>query len=118
MSKRKRYRVKKIRKLNEFRKHGNKSSQGHPAYVFVRKGKTYNCIGITHSGKTRGLRNIELEKNPDPMDDEKAYLHPRVKSDRISNFGPALKNWKFTDNDKIQAEKIINSKTTKKKKGR
>ena len=60
---------------DEFRKK-NKDSNGHPNYIYRKVGNNYEYIGMTHSPITRGIKNIELDKNPNPKDKEKAYLKP------------------------------------------
>lgn len=55
-----------------FRKFRNASLTGHPQYVFGEDGKEYLVIGITSKPDTNGVKNIELENNPQPGNKKKA----------------------------------------------
>ena len=99
----------KVEKKDEFRI--NKKS-GHPTYVYARVGSKFEFIGLTHSEITQGVKNIKLEKNPDPKDKRTAYMRPSAKSDKTKNFKEKKKGWKLSTADKNKAEKIINKKRT------
>jgi hypothetical protein len=105
---------KKIRSKDEFRRLNNIEEKGHPTYIYAKKGKNFECIGITHAEITKGIKNIPLEKNPDPQDAERAFIRPKTSKAPTKKFGRKLEGWKFTENDKRKAKKIID----KKKKGR
>ena len=91
-------------KRSEFRT--NKKT-GHPSYIYAKVGKRYKYIGITHSPITQGVRNIELEKNPNPQESETSYLRPKTKEDKIKNFKEKKKGWKFSEADKPKVKRII-----------
>lgn len=112
---------KKKKLKNEFRKKHDKKGQGHPGYIFEKVGDEFVFLGITHSSTSREVGgktiNIELEKNPNPKDKKKAYIKPAPEKSRTKNFGRELRDWKFSNADKVKVEKIKNS-TNKKKSDR
>lgn len=89
---------------NEFRKH---KPSGHPAYIYEKVGDEFRFIGITHSKISRGVKNIELDVNPDPDDTEKAYLKRKPEIDKTNKFRERKNGWKFSDKDKDKPQKII-----------
>ena len=102
---------------NEFRKLNSMEVRGHPTYIYAKEGNSYNFIGITHAEITSGVKNIPLSKNPEPNNQQKAYLRPCAKKERTKLFGKRLSNWKFADSDKVVVKGIIdNGKQNKSKK--
>ena len=97
----------KIRKTkNEFRKLNSKDGRGHPAYIYAGEGDKYIFLGLTHSEITQGVKNIRLDKNPNPDDARSSYVRPRSERSHISTFGKRLKGWFFGDSDKEKIEKM------------
>ena len=96
--------VRKIRPRNEFRTN-NADKAKHPAYIFAQIGNQYKFIGITHSEITDDMKNIPLEKNPNPCDKRKAYFRPKTKLQNRSTFGSKKKGWKLSENDKKKIPK-------------
>lgn len=90
-------------KKDEFRK--NKQS-GHPAYIYARVGNDYKFIGITHSALTDGVKNIKLEKNPNPKDKKTAYARPKADKSKTNNFKEKETGWKLSKKDKSKLDKI------------
>ena len=70
---------------NEFRRR-RKGGEGHPAHIYRKVGNTYVFIGITHSDVTRGVKNIKLDKNPNPNDKKPAYIKPTPERASTSEF--------------------------------
>ena len=103
-------RNKKEIKKNEIRK--NKKTE-HPAYIYARVGNSYKFIGITHSPITQGVKNIKLDKNPNPKDTSTAYIRPKGQIDKSSNFKSKEKDWKLSKQDKRKVQGVI-SKDKKK----
>lgn len=117
MGRNKKPRNKKTVPKDEFRKIHDKAKAGHPTYIFAKKGKNFDYIGITHDKVTKGMLNIALDKNPSPEDKSKAHLRPYAEKSSQSNFGKTLKNWFFkTEADKKKGKPIIDD--FKKKKGK
>lgn len=108
--------AKKVEKRNEFRRTNLKDGRNHPTYIFAREGNKLRYIGITHSKITKDVENIRLDKNPDPKDNEPAYLRPIVQKAHRASFGAKLKGWFFSDSDleKVEQIKKGNKKDTKK----
>ena len=81
-------------------------------YVYDKKEGRYLYIGLTHSAITQGMRNIELERNPNPNDERKAYARPKTEttSDKLQTRFP---NWQFSEKDRKTVKGII--KNNKKK---
>jgi len=90
-----------------FRKFHSKKTTGHPAYVYDKKNGNYRFIGITTSDNTNGVKNISLDKNPEPNNKEKAYIRPKPMSLPTGTRNDKLKGWKFTDADKKKVQAII-----------
>lgn len=92
-------------KRNEFRKKNTKDGRGHPTYIYARQGNDYSYIGLTHAEITDGVRNIQLDKNPDPKDKRRAYFRPKSQRGHKSSFGKKLKGWRFSERDKEKIKK-------------
>lgn len=90
-------------KKNEFRK--NKQN-GHPAYIYAKVGNDYKFIGITHSEITDGVKNIKLDKNPNPKDKKTAYARSLAEKGKTNEFKAKEKDWKLSKTDKQKLEKI------------
>ena len=93
-------------KRSEFRMNGNKGAKGHPAYIYQKVGDSYKFIGITHSPITQRVRNIKLDKNPNPYDTQDSYARPKPGIGKISRFGKKKKGWKLSKTDKKKMRKI------------
>ena len=90
-------------KKNEFRK--NKQN-GHPAYIYAKVGNDYKFIGITHSEITDGVKNIKLDKNPNPKDKKTAYARTQAEKGKTHEFKAKEKDWKLSKTDKQKLEKL------------
>lgn len=97
-----------------FRKLDNKEVRGHPTYIYEKIGKEYKYLGLTHSSITDNVKNIKLEKNPNPKDSTTSYIRPKSGQANRSEFGKRLSSWKFSDQDKKRVEKIIERNEKKK----
>lgn len=106
MSKKKNKKIK-GNKVDEFRKLHNTDSKGHTAYIYSKVGGNFEFIGITHGPITKGVKNIKLDKNPDPSDKSQAYIKPKSDKENRRKFGKALNNWKFADSDKVKVNDVI-----------
>lgn len=93
-------------KRNEFRANNSKDAKGHPAYIFQKVGDEYRFIGITHSPITDRVRNIKLDKNPNPKDQRDSYARPKAKTEKIKRFGKKKKGWKLSKADKRKMREI------------
>lgn len=95
-------------KKGEFRT--NKKT-GHPSYIYVKVGSRYKYIGITHAEITDGVKNIKLDKNPNPNDSRVSYARPTPAEDKTKNFKEKKAGWELSSSDKKKVRKIIkNSK--------
>ena len=113
----KRRKPKKI-KRNEIRKNHSKEGHGHPAYIFAEIGDSYEYNGLTHSNITQGIKNIELEQNPNPKDKEKAYVRPKKATLNKSKFSQFVyEDWKMSKKDKKKIRRLNNKKWNKKRDG-
>jgi len=88
---------KKELKLDEFRK--NKTT-GHPVHIYAKVGDEFKHIGITHSKVTQGIKNIKMEKNPDPKDDKPSYFKPKAEHQSTNKYGERKAGWKLSEIDK------------------
>lgn len=105
---------------DEFRKR-NKDSNGHPNYIYRKVGNNYEYIGTTHSPITRGIKNIKLDKNPDPRDKKTAYFKPNPERASKKDFKNHVeKGMKLSESDRKKADEIkkkpIIDKSRKKRK--
>ena len=90
-----------------FRKLDNKEVKGHPTYIYAKIGNDYKFLGLTHSSITDNVRNIKLEKNPNPKDKRTAYVRPKAGQANRSEFGKGFNDWKFSEQDRKRVAKII-----------
>ena len=79
---------------------------GHPAYIYAKIGNDYKFIGITHSEITDGIRNVKLDKNPNPKDKKTAFARPKSEKGRTNEFKAKERDWKLTKSDKKKLDKI------------
>lgn len=93
-------------KKNEFRKGNTAKTLGHPTYIYAQEGKKLKYIGITHSAVTENTKNIELEQNPEPGNNTKAYIRPKPAEAHKASFGKKLKGWTFSKKDKEKVEAV------------
>lgn len=105
---------------DEFRKR-NKDSKGHPNYIYRKVGNNYEYIGTTHSPITRGIKNIKLDKNPDPRDKKPAYFKPNPERASKKDFKSHVeKDMILSESDRKKADEIkkkpIIDKSRKKRK--
>lgn len=94
-------------KKDEFRK--NKINR-HPVYIYAKEGNKFKFIGVTHAEITQGVKNIRLDKNPNPKDDRPAFVRPKTESAKTNNFKSKEKDWKLSKSDKQKIDKIRNKK--------
>ena len=83
--------------------------RSHPTYVYARVGENFKYLGITHAKITDGIKNIPLEKNPNPKDKRSAYVRPHTQQANRSKFGKGLNSWKFSDKDKAKIKTLIDN---------
>lgn len=98
--------AKKRQTKSEFRRTNLKDGKNHPTYIYAKIGDKYEYLGITHAKITKGVKNIRLEKNPNPKDKRTAYVRPNVQQAHKSSFGARLKGWFFSDSDKEKIERL------------
>lgn len=106
------------KKRDGTRKHfreGGDAAAGHPVYIYDRVAKKYKFIGLTHSDITHGVKNIELDTNPNPQDPRRSYIRPAPRVDKTSKFGEKLLGWRFGKSDKDKIEKVIKKDKGKRK---
>ena len=84
----------------------------HPMYVYKVKNEKIKGLLLTHQEKTKGKKNMKLNKNPNLSDNKKAYIQKRTYLDDESSFGNLLTNYQFDKSDK---EKIRYLKRKNKK---
>ena len=90
--------TKKVFKVkNEFR-YNTKSK--HKEFIFGEVGEKYKAVGITHSPKTFGRKNMPLKVNPQEGKTEQAYVRNGIVSASKKDFGKrTLKNHQFSADD-------------------
>lgn len=83
---------------NEFRFNFDRSSMGHPDYIFGEKDGKYQSFGLTHTPKQEYKHSL-LTKNPNAKDVRDSYVQHRVKNTKKHFFSKPLENWHFDLND-------------------
>ena len=92
---------------DEFRKRGKGGGEGHPTHIYRKVGNTYEFIGLTHSPITRGIKNIKLDKSPNPNDNETQYIKPTPERASTKEFNKKPeKGWKFAKSDLPKVEEV------------
>ena len=103
--------------ISEFRRfiRGKSDKDNHVIYFFRKKGKQRTGFGITHqkfikNSQGRKIKQIQLNKNPDPNDKKKAYIHPRPSFFKENQLKKTPEpNWKFCEKDNALVKKLINN---------
>ena len=98
-----------------FRKFHDKKTTAHPQYVYDEDGNKYKVIGITSSSETNGVKNILLERNPEPNNSRKAYVRPNPDKINKGVRNDRLKGWSFSASDKKKVRNIIDTHDKKKR---
>jgi hypothetical protein len=86
------------------------TGRGHPVYIYDKEKKKYFFVGTTHSEFTSGMRNIELENdpNPNPKERKKSYIRPKPDEAEVRKFGGRLEGWRFRgEKDKKSVDEVI-----------
>ncbi len=65
----------------------DKFTRGHKSQITKRKGVIIEHIPRTHKSKTRNMRNVKLQQNPQPGDKRDCYVLPKVQKTNIKNLG-------------------------------
>ncbi len=99
-----------------FRKFHDKETQGHPQYVYGKNKKNFKSIGITSAPKTDGIKNIPMERNPEPGKSKQAFMLPRPNRIPKKTRNKKLPDWTLTEEDKKKAKKIARKRPRRTKK--
>jgi len=105
--------MKKKRFRSHFRFGKKKLNGGHPTYIYAKVNNEYKYIGLTHAPITKGVKNIKLDKNPNPKDKKSSYARNRTFKAPDDNFENKLNGWKFCNSDKEKIKKIIKNSKNK-----
>ena len=104
-------------KSKEFRR--NNARTGHPAYIVSvskdkpkkneERQKKAKFLGVTEAPKTHGVKNVKLDKNPNPNSTKQSYVRPKVEEVVLTEktFGNKLTGWEFSTSDKKKVRIII-----------
>lgn len=87
---------------SEFRKH---KRSGHPAYIYAKVGDEFTFLGITHAPITNGMKNIQLDTNPDPSDSSSVYVKRTIESDKANRFQIRIKVGNYLIATKLKSTK-------------
>ncbi|MDR2090650.1 MAG: hypothetical protein LBP62_03245 [Clostridiales bacterium] len=109
-------------KKNRFKRYfrrGKSANRGHPTYIYAERDGKLEYVGLTHAEITEGVRNIPLDKNPNPNpkeNEEKSYIRPKTGKEDKKKFGSRLPDWEFAESDKKSVQSVIdkNKKAQKK----
>lgn len=103
--------MKKVKQYKGFYKNfhkGKDKSMKHPIWTKKQRTTKVKVAQLTHSDKTRGVKNIKLYKNPNRHDPKVSYVRPKpliVDLDKYTKIGT---KWRLTRKDKKLLLKIIN----------
>lgn len=86
----------------------DKKTQGHKSLItrINRKKGTIKHIPVTHSPKTRRMKNIELQENPQKdnrglpvrnLDNKKSHVLPKQQTSKIKYVGKQARDFKVTN---------------------
>lgn len=81
----------------------------HPTIVFEDLGKYYGYIGITHSKRYKGTKNIPLPVNPEYGNKTQAYILPNPRKDKKNAFTPEKKKMRINRKNSYWINKVKNS---------
>lgn len=65
---------------------------------------------IKNNGKVKTIKNIELEKHPNPNSNKKVFIINKSYTDHKNVFDYNLKNWKFYKIDRLKVKRIKHGK--------
>ena len=72
---------------------------------------TKESQSVKRKGKVHKVKNIKLDKHPNPNSKKDVWVMTRRFVDNKKAFSKnAYKNWNFTKSDKMKVDKIINKK--------
>ena len=94
----------------------DKLTRGHKSTITRVKGEVVSHIPRSHAPKTRGVKNIRLQENPQKGDSRDAFVLPKVQKTKRKNlgkqqFGQDIKN--ATDKSVIRHLKKVDKKRKK-----
>ena len=85
----------------------------HPSYIFLEKGNVYIYVTITHSKEVEGYVLTKLIQNPDPSDNQDAYVVLDVRQDIKSSFGARRIGWFIVKDDENLIRKLFDDQKEK-----
>ena len=97
---------------------------GHPRYKITSGSIEYNnenvlemsvdvrskkgiFLAMQYPLEISGVKNIELEQNPNPKDSNKAYMRTKTSVDKEKNFKDKKKGYYFVKEDEKKVKRII-----------
>ncbi len=87
----------------------NKARTGHPTYIVEVNGDTVTVLGLSEKEKTHKQKNIKLDKNPEPNNNNDSYIRPHTEVLQFTDktFSKNLKGWAFGESDKPKVKSVI-----------
>lgn len=86
----------------------------HPKLIVEQEANTVGFMGLTESDKRGHHKNIELDKNPEQGNTNKAYLRKEVRYADLGEFGEILQNYNLSESDKAKVIKYLEKLKNKK----
>ncbi len=88
-------------KAGQVRSINDAATRGHKSIITKKKEKSVQHLPITHASETRNMKNIKLNKNPDPNDKSnkkyESYILPKVQETKYKNVGKEHPDVKVKD---------------------
>ncbi len=91
--------AKKVAKRGEIWSINDKNTRGHNSLIVKGNKKKNNVshLPITHAPKTRRLKNIQLNSNPNFSDPSTSYILPKVQISKSKHLGRKNESLKIKD---------------------
>jgi|GEM_PF-1838576 len=92
----------------------NRKTRNHPSIEIESSDKSWKNLEMT-SSPTKSGKYIELQKNPDPLRNGKAYVRKYVRNDPIRTRGDLLRRYSLSEKDLKEIEKFLKNHRKNKK---
>lgn len=86
---------------------GKNKKAKHPKLIVDEAEENFGFMGLTESAKRGHHKNIELSKNPQKGNTDKAYLRKEIRYEKKDKFSEALKNYNLSAEDKQKVLEYI-----------
>ena len=98
----------------------DKNTRGHNSLILKgnKKNSTVSHLPITHSPKTRKMKNVKLNTNPNKNETDDSYILPKVQRSNEKHLGRKTESLKIKDPVDKSVRRYIEKRNKKDKDGR